>query len=72
MSSNVYSESTSCLVPHASSPWLYLEADIFSLEMGAGREVLGPGRVTLPFCDAAGLLAVILKIIIVNDRHYPL
>ena len=26
--------------------------------MGAGREVLGPGKVTLPFCDAAGFVVV--------------
>lgn len=29
LGSYVYSESTSCLVPHASSPFLYLKPDIF-------------------------------------------
>lgn len=49
-------------IPTLPAAWsltfLYLEADIFSLEMGAGREVVGPGRVTLPLSDAAGLVRV--------------
>lgn len=47
--------------------FLYLKAGIFSFETRAAREVLSPGRVTLPFSDAecfcqSGFMAFIFRV----------